>query len=166
MRVFAVCSAAAFLGLAPVSNAQTWQPELSLGLQTGLEGGDIGGQVGWQRARTRIVAGLDLGIDDEAYTKYGGRIFAELERGLGVGVELGVLYSVLPELTLFGGAALVVAPQTLFGATGQATYRWELGETFAAGFLLNLTALSLGGDRSEDGNLFWMLLGANLLVKP
>lgn len=139
---------------------------MSLGLQTGLEGGDTGGAVGWQRARTRVVVGLDLGVNDAAYSQYGARAFVDLERSLGVGAELGYLLPVLPEVSLFGGVTFVVAPESLVGATGQATYHWLIGETFSVGIVLSLSALPLGSDRPRGGSLFWSLLGISIEVMP
>lgn len=139
---------------------------MSLGLQTGVEGGDIGGAVGWQRARTRVVVGVDLGVNDAAYSQYGGRVFVDLERSLGVGAELGYLFPILPEVTLFGGVTFVVAPESLVGLTGQATYHWQFNDTFSLGVVLSLSALPLGSDRPSGGSLFWSLLGVSIEVAP
>src|SRR5262245_32588820 len=71
------------------AQAQTMVSDVQIGLSSGLEGSDTGVGPAWQRARTRIVVGLDMGNDEWANEAYGARAFVELERTVSVGAELG-----------------------------------------------------------------------------
>jgi hypothetical protein len=139
--------------------AQTMVSDAQIGLSTGLEGSDTGVGPAWQRARTRIVVGLDLGNDEWANEAYGVRAFVELERTVSVGAELGYVRWFLPELSFFFGGVGVFAPETLFGGTVAATYVLPLGERFGIPIWASLSALPFGSDRGNDGVVVWTLLG-------
>lgn len=139
--------------------AQTMVSDVQIGLSTGLEGSDTGVGPAWQRARTRIVVGLDLGSDEWANEAYGARAFVELERTVAVGAELGYVRWFLPELSFFFGGVGVFAPETLFGGTVAATYVLPMGERFGIPIWASLSALPFGSDRGNDGVVVWTLLG-------
>ncbi len=160
-----LASLAALFVCAPAVS-QELQPELSLRLSSGLEAADIGNGVGWQRARTRLGVGLNLGVDEAAYLDWGARAFVELERSLAFGGEVGVSETLGDSVSVFGGAAFVLVPSTLLGVTGQATYHIRLSERFSLGIVLNLSVLPLGSDRPAKGPVFWSLLGVQLSGRP
>ena len=141
---------------------QSWVSDVQLSLATGLEGADTGLGLGWQRARTRVVLGLDLGNDEIGYEAYGARAFVELERSVTVGAELGYVRWVIPELSLFFGAAAVLAPETLFGGTAAISYVIPLGKRLGIPIWSSLNALPLGSDRPGDGVVVWALLGVGI----
>jgi hypothetical protein len=145
-----------------VASAQSWVTDAQLSLATGMEGASGGGGVGWQRARTRLIFGLDLGNDEHGLDAYGVRTFVELERSLSVGLEVGYLRWVLPELSLFFGGVAVLAPSTLFGATAAANYTFPLGKRLGLSVLCSFSALPLGSDRPGDGVVVWGLLGLGI----
>lgn len=144
------------------ASAQSWVTDAQLSLATGLEGASGGGGVSWQRARTRLILGLDLGNDEHGVDAYGVRTFVELERSLSVGLEVGYLRWVLPELSLFFGGVAVLAPSTLFGATAAANYTFPLGKRLGLSVLASFSALPLGSDRPDDGVVVWGLLGLGI----
>ncbi len=144
------------------ARAQSWVTDAQLSVATGLEGASGGGGVGWQRARTRLIFGLDLGNDEHGLDAYGVRTFVELERSLSLGVEVGYLRWVLPELSLFFGGVGVLAPSTLFGVTAGANYTFPLGERLGLSVLGSFSALPLGSDRPDDGVVVWALLGLGI----
>src|SRR5689334_12581236 len=82
------------------ARAQTIVSDVHIGLSTGLEGSDTGAGPEWQRARTRVVVGFDMGSDEWANEAYGARAFVELERTVSVGAELGYVRWFLPELSV------------------------------------------------------------------
>jgi hypothetical protein len=141
------------------ASAQSMVSDVQVGLSSGLEGSDTGVGPAWQRARTRIVVGLDLGNDEWANEAYGVRAFVELERTVSVGAELGYVRWFLPELSFFFGGVGVFAPETLFGGTVAATYVLPMGERFGIPIWASLSALPFGSDRGNDGVVVWTLLG-------
>ena len=152
----ALCAAWLCAARAP---AQRWIADAHAGLKTGLEGADTGSGVDWQRARTRLVLGLDLGSDEAHFTTLGFRAFVELERSVGVGAELGVMHWFSPSWGIFGGAAAVIAPETLVGGTANLIYVLPLGESLGLYIDGSVSALPLGSDRPDDGTVLWVLIG-------
>ncbi|MEY4551465.1 MAG: hypothetical protein RL685_7660 [Pseudomonadota bacterium] len=148
--------------LPAVARAQSWVTDAQLSLASGLEGASGGGGVGWQRARTRLILGMDLGNDEHGVDAYGVRAFVELERSLSVGGEVGYLRWVLPELSLFVGGVAVLAPSTLFGVTAAGNYTFPLGKRLGLSILASFSALPLGNDRPDDGVVVWALLGLGI----
>ncbi len=142
--------------------AQSWVSDVQLSLATGLEGADTGLGLGWQRARTRVVLGVDLGNDETGNEAYGARAFVEMERSVSVGAELGYVRWVIPELNLFFGGVAVLAPETLFGGTAAITYLIPLGKRVGVPIWSSLNALPLGSDRPDDGVVVWVLLGVGI----
>jgi len=142
--------------------AQTLVSDVQIGLSSGLEGADTGVGPQWQRARTRVVVGFDLGNDEVANEAYGARAFVELERTVSVGAELGYVRWFLPELSFFFGGVGVFAPETLFGGTVAATYVLPMGKRFGIPIWASLSALPFGSDRGNDGVVVWTLLGVGV----
>ncbi len=139
--------------------AQSWVLDAHLGLKTGLEGADVGDGVDWQRARTRLVLGMDFGSDESHWTTIGARAFVELERSVSVGAELGVMHWFTPRLGGFIGGVAVIAPETLVGGTANLIYVFPLSEGFGLFVDGSISALPLGSDRPGDGTVLWLLLG-------
>jgi hypothetical protein len=144
------------------ASAQAWVSDVQVGLSTGFEGSDTGIGPQWQRARSRIVVGLDLGNDERSYEAYGARAFIELERGVSVGAELGYVRWFMPQLSFFFGGVAVLAPETLFGGTVAATYVLPMGKHFGIPIWASLNALPFGSDRGNDGVVVWTLLGVGV----
>jgi hypothetical protein len=139
--------------------------EVQLGFATGLEGADTGRGIAWQRARTRLILGADIGNPEDGPEAYGVRTFVELERSLSVGVELGYVRWFTPRLSLFFGGVGVLAPRTLFGGTAGANYVFPLGERAGLAVFSSFSALPLGNDRPGDGVVVWGLLGIGIRGK-
>jgi hypothetical protein len=144
------------------ASAQSWVSDVQIGLATGLEGSDTGLGPQWQRARGRVVVGLDLGNSETGYEAYGARAFVELERTVAVGGELGYVRWFMPNLNFFFGGVAVLAPATLFGGTVAATYVLPMGKHFAVPIWASISALPLGSDRGDDGIVVWTLLGVGV----
>lgn len=163
-RKYALSSALAALALLWPSTlrAQSWVSDVQLSLATGLEGADTGLGLGWQRARTRVVLGLDLGNDETGNEAYGARAFVEMERSVSVGAELGYVRWVIPELNVFFGGVAVLAPETLFGGTAAITYVIPFGRRVGIPIWGSLNALPLGSDRPDAGVVVWALLGVGV----
>jgi hypothetical protein len=152
----------ALSGVPATARAQSWVSDVQLSLGTGIEGADTGQGVAWQRARTRLSVGLDLGNDETGSQAYGIRSFVELERSLSVGAELGYVRWVLPELSLFFGGVGVFTPRTLFGGTAAANYVFPLGKRLGLAVFTSFSVLPLGSDLPGNGALVWGLLGVGI----
>jgi hypothetical protein len=156
-----VACSSALLVAGPVK-AQSWVLDAHAGLKTGLEGADTGSGVDWQRARTRLVLGLDLGSDEAHFTTIGMRAFVELERSVGVGAELGVMHWFTKRIGGFVGGVAVLTPETLVGGTANVIYQFPLGERLGVFVDASLSALPFGSDRPGDGTVLWVLLGVGV----
>jgi hypothetical protein len=144
------------------ARAQSWVSDAQIGLSTGFEASDTGIGPQWQRARGRVVVGVDLGNSETGYEAYGARAFIELERTVAVGGELGYVRWFTPNLNFFFGGVAVFVPETLIGGTVTATYLLPMGEHFAVPIWASLSALPFGTDRGNDGVVVWTLLGVGV----
>jgi hypothetical protein len=142
--------------------AQSWVSDVQIGVSTGFEGSDTGLGPQWQRARGRIVVGVDLGNSETGYEAYGARAFIELERTVALGGELGYVRWFTPNLNFFFGGVAVFMPETLIGGTVTATYLLPMGEHFAVPIWASISALPFGSDRGDDGVVVWTLLGVGV----
>ena len=157
--------ALAALGSSSDARAGGYFSEVQLGLATGVEGADTGAGIAWQRARTRLILGADIGNPENGPEAYGVRTFVELERSLSVGVELGYVRWFTPRFSLFFGGVGVLAPRTLFGGTAGVNYVFPLGERAGLALFSSFSALPLGNDRPDNGVVVWGLLGIGLRGK-
>ena len=144
------------------ASAQSWVSDVQVGISSGFEGSDTGLGPQWQRARGRIVVGMDLGNSEHGSEAYGARAFIELERTVSVGGELGYVRWFTPELNFFFGGVAVLAPETLFGGVVAATYVLPMGEKFGIPIWASINALPFGSDRGADGVVVWTLLGVGV----
>jgi hypothetical protein len=166
-RPSAVLVAALLLGAAMLvtspSHAQRWLVDGIAGLGTGLEGGDSSGDgVEWQRARTRIVAGFDLAIDESVYQAWGFRAFVELERRTDFGLELRYQRWISDTVGAHVELVGVIAPETLFGGGIGATVLFPLDDDIDLYLEPKVDALPLGSDLPGDSVLIWLLLNAGV----
>ena len=145
--------------------AQRWGEEGLVGIGTGLEGGDPGaGSLAWRRARTRIVLGFDMAADEAAYPAFGVRGFAEIEHAASVGLRLHYARWVAPWVGLFAGITGVVAPETLAGIGGGATFVIPLGRKVGLFAEPEFVALPVGSDVPSDSVVLWGLLSVGARV--
>src|SRR5690606_21188432 len=145
--------------------AEGWLMDAEIGLGTGLEGGDPGsGSIEWQRARTRIIAGVELRDDEDEVSGLGIRGFAEIEGRGSVGLDLRYQRWIVPAIGVHAGAIGTVAPETLLGAGVGARLVIPLGRR--AGLFVEpaFYALPIGSDLPDDSVLFWALLSGGLRV--
>jgi len=93
-----------------------WLVDGEFGLGTGLEGGNRGGDgIEWARARTRVVAGMDLRVDESESEGTGIRAFVEIEKQGSVGGEFRYVRWITRSVGFYGGVVGTVTPETLFG---------------------------------------------------
>lgn len=151
--------------LAVPASAEEWVYESFLGLGTGLEGGDGGeGTLAWQRARFRLIGGVDFRSSEMPRDGLGVRGVIELERRATLGAELRYSRWLGRGFGAYAGLTGTLAPETLFGATAGVTAVIPLGR---AGLFIepSFSALPLGSDLPEDSVLLWALLSVGVNVR-
>ncbi|MCC6216244.1 MAG: hypothetical protein IT376_15375 [Polyangiaceae bacterium] len=149
---------------APPAAAQEWITHGEVGAGTGLEGADRGEGGGFQRARTRIFAGVDLSVDETPDSGFGVRGFVEIERETGVGGSARYLRHVSRYVTLSLAGTAILVPATLFGGGVGAQLALPLGDEVAIFAEPGVSAFPFGGDRPGDGVVTWFSLDLGLRV--
>ncbi len=143
--------------------AQQWLVDGELAIGTGIEGGDAAeGSVAWQRARTRLTAGVELSVDEDPKQAYEVRAFAEFEPRVSVGAELHYVRWLDPRIGVFVGPTAVFAPGTLFGATVGLKFLFAMGKKTDIFIEPSFSALPLGSDLPDDGIVMWGLVAFGL----
>lgn len=158
-----VMLATALAVFAVPAQAQTLVTGGQLSLGSGLEAGDPGtGTTAFQRARTRLAAGVDARVDEDLRQGVGIVAFAEIEPHVGLGAELRYLRWLSPYVVAYAGPTGVVAPHTLLGASAGVQLRLPVGPHLHVIFEPSFAALPLGTDLSGDKVLLWGLFSAGL----
>jgi hypothetical protein len=153
------------MALALPARAEGWMYEGNVGLGTGLEGGDAGtGSMHWQRARFRLVAGLDLRSEESDNEGFGVRAVAELEKRGSFGGELRYARFVSRGFGAYAGICGTAFPETLLGLNGGATVVIPLGRP-ALFIEPSFAALPFGSDVPDDSIVFWALLTVGVNVR-
>jgi hypothetical protein len=149
--------------IAHSAQAQSWMMNGEIGAGTGLEGGSPrDGGVSWHRARTRIMGGLDMNVDEDAYQSFGFRAFVELEHTTTLGGSFHYTFWPAKTVGLFAGFTGVVAPETLLGVEAGGTFVIPLGKKLGIFIEPSIAALPLGGDLPKGSVVIWTLLSAGL----
>jgi hypothetical protein len=149
--------------LAPPAKAEGWLLDGQFGLGSGMEGGDPGsGSLEWQRARLRVIAGLDMRTDEDESEGMGFRAFAEVEKRGSVGGEARYIRWISRSFGVHAGVLGTLAPETLVGAGVGATFVIPLGKRLGVYIEPSFSALPLGSDLPGDTILMWGLLSAGV----
>ncbi len=149
--------------LAAPAVAQQHLIDGEFGVGTGLEGGDARGDgVEWKRARLRILAGVDLRVDETAGEGWGFRGFVELEQRATLGDEVRYLRWFSPSVGGYVGAIGTMTPETLAGVGVGARFLIPLGSKTSIFLEPSFNALPLGSDVPGDSVLVWALFNAGL----
>jgi hypothetical protein len=151
--------------LAGPASAEGWVYESFIGLGTGLEGGDGGeGSLAWQRARFRLIGGVDFRSEEMPLDGFGARAVVEFERRATLGAELRYSRWLGRGFGAYAGLTGTVAPETLLGGTAGVTAVIPLGR---AGLFIepSFSAMPLGSDLPEDSVLLWALITVGLNVR-
>ncbi len=162
-RVSASLFAVVGLAWSQAAAAQQWIIDGEVAIATGAEGGDAAdGKVGWQRARTRLIAGVQLSVDEDPRQAYEVRAFAEFEPRVSVGAELHYIRWLDTRIGVFAGPTAVFAPGTLFGGTVGFKFLFEMGKKTDVLIEPSFSALPLGSDLPDGGIVMWGLVAFGL----
>lgn len=163
-RRAALLGVALLLG-APAAGAQTWGLHGLAGATTGVEGGNAADQgVAYRRARTRVMVGGDAVADEAAYPAFGVRGFVEVEQRVTVGIGAQFTRWATPAVGLYVGPRAVLAPETLLGAAGGATFLLPLGRQLFLFAEPEVAAMPLGSDVPRGSVVVWGLLSLGVRV--
>lgn len=138
------------------AHAEGWMANGVFAVGTGLQGGDPGnGQVGWTRARTRVLAGIDLRNDEEQSDGLGFYGFAEVERRTSFGGE--VRYERWWTSTIAFHAAVLgtFVPETMVGVGVGARLGFPIGRKFTLFLEPGVAAFPIGSDLPGKSVLIW-----------
>lgn len=160
VRAAALCAA---IFLARPARAESWLLDAEIGLGTGLEGGNADGQgIDWQRARTRVVAGFEMRVDESETEGVAFRAFTEIEQRASIGAEARYVRWMSRGFGLYVGALGTIAPRTLFGGGVGARFVIPFGKRVGLFLEPSFNALPLGSDLPDDTVPLWVLGSAGL----
>jgi len=163
-RIAAVVLAA--LAVAPrPSRAEGWMTNGVFALGTGLQGGDPGsGGVQWARARTRIIAGVDLRSDEFLTDGLGVYSFAEIERTATWGAEVRYERWWTPTVGFHLSAIGVIVPESMVGPAVGARFGRPLGKKATVFLEPGFAVFPIGSDRPGGNVILWAMLNGGVGV--
>ena len=164
MKIWLALATAALASFTAAHEAQAEELLMdgNFGIGTGLEGGDPGTGMQWQRARFRVLGGVDLRSDEGPADALGLRAFVEVERRASVGAEVRYERWMARNFGVWADLTGTFAPQTLFGGGFGCTAIIPFGKKVGLFIEPSFQALPLGSDTPGDGILIWGLLSAGV----
>ncbi len=123
---------------------------------TGLQGGDPGtGSVAWTRARTRLIAGVDLRSDEARSNGIGFYGFAEIERRASFGAE--VRYQRWWTTTIGFHASILgtLVPESMVGAGVGARFGFPIANKLTLFLEPGFAVLPFGSDLPSNSIILW-----------
>ena len=164
-QLFSLALASSTIAYSLSAHAEGWQTNGVFALGTGLQGGDPGtGTVAWNRARTRVMAGVDL-RDDEALTDgmgfYG---FAEIERRATFGGEVRYERWWTPTIGFHVSLIGVIAPETMVGPGVGARFGFPIGKKVTLFLEPGFAVFPFGSDLPKGNVVLWAILNGGVGV--
>jgi hypothetical protein len=164
-RQSALISAIIVLSMASPALAEGWLTNGVFALGTGLEGGDPGsGSVVWTRARTRVMAGVDLRNDEAMADGVGFYGFSEIERHASFGAEARYERWWTPTIGFHVSAIGVLVPETMVGPGVGARFGFPIGHKVTFFLEPGFAAFPLGSDLPHDSVILWATLNGGIGV--
>jgi hypothetical protein len=149
------------MSFVPRASAEGWLANGVFAVGTGLQGGDPGtGSVSWVRARTRLLAGIDLRNDEAQSDGFGLYGFAEIERRATFGGE--VRYERWWTSTIAFHASILgtVTPESMVGLGVGARFGFPIAKKATLFLEPGFAAFPIGSDLPGKSVLLWgTLLG-------
>jgi hypothetical protein len=143
------------------AHAEGWLINGVFAVGTGLQGGDPGtGRVAWTRARTRLLAGVDLRNDEAQSDGFGVYGFTEIERRATFGGEARYQRWLTSTIGLHAAILGTVTPESMVGAGVGARLGFPIGKKVTLFLEPGFAAFPLGSDLPGKSVLLWgTLLG-------
>jgi hypothetical protein len=168
-RILACClSGSAVLATSLVTQtakAEGWDTNGVFALGTGVQGGDPGtGTVAWARARTRVIAGVDLRSDEAMTDGFGVYGFAEVERRATFGAEARYERWLTPTIGVHVGFLGTIAPQTMFGPGVGARLGLPIGKKATLFLEPGFAVFPVGSDLPKGNVILWGTLSGGIGV--
>ncbi len=147
------------------SNAEGWQTNGVFALGTGFQGGDPGtGSVAWMRARTRIMAGVDLRSDEFLTDGIGFYGFAEIERRATFGAEARYERWLTPTIGFHVSVLGVIAPETMVGPGVGLRLGFPIGKHVSLFLEPGFAVFPVGSDLPGGNILLWGMFNGGIGV--
>lgn len=147
------------------AGAEGWQTNGVFALGTGLQGGDPGnGSVAWTRARTRVIAGVDLRDDEDLTDGIGFYGFAEIERRATFGAEARYERWWTPTIGFHVSLIGIVTPETMVGPGVGARFGFPLGKKVTFFLEPGFAVFPLGSDLPKGNVVLWAILNGGIGV--
>jgi hypothetical protein len=142
-----------------------WLVDGVFAVATGLEGGDPGnGTVTWSRARTRVLAGIDLRTDESSSNGYGFYGFTEIEKRTSLGGEIRFQHWWTPTIAFHGGFLGTLFPETMIGIGAGARFGFPIGKKATLFLEPGFAAFPIGSDLPGNSVLIWGTLAGGVGV--
>jgi hypothetical protein len=128
---------------------------------TGFQGGDPGtGRVEWERARTRVLGGIDLRNDEYKSDGIGFYGFAEVERRASFGGEIRYERWWTSTIGFHAAVVGIAFPETLLGLGVGSRFGFPIGKQVTLFLEPGFSAFPIGSDLPKGSVLLWgTLLG-------
>lgn len=136
--------------------AEGWITNGVFAVGTGLQGGDPGtGQVAWTRARTRLLAGVDLRNDEARSDGMGFYGFAEIERRASFGAELRYARWWTSTIAFHASILGTIVPESMVGAGVGARFGFPIANKATLFLEPGFAAFPFGTDLPGNSVLLW-----------
>jgi hypothetical protein len=164
-RCFAALALIALGTAAGTSRAEGWLTNGVFALGSGLQGGDPGsGSVQWARARTRVMAGVDLRSDEFMTDGFGFYSFAEIERRATWGAEVRYERWWTPTIGFHVSAIGVIVPNTMVGPAVGARFGFPIGKKATLFLEPGFAVFPVGTDLPQGNVILWAMLNGGIGV--
>lgn len=145
--------------------AEGWLTNGVFALGTGLQGGDPGtGTVAWSRARTRVLAGIDLRSDESDSNGMGFYGFAEIERRPSFGGEVRYERWWTKTVAFHASILGLVAPESMVGLGVGARFGFPIGKKVTLFLEPGFAAFPVGSDLPGNSVIVWGTLAGGVGV--
>ncbi len=145
--------------------AEGWLTNGVFALGSGLQGGDAGaGSVQLARARTRVMAGVDLRSDESLADGVGFYGFAEVERRATFGAEMRYERWWTPTIGFHVSLIGVMVPNTMVGPGVGARIGFPIGKKLTLFFEPGFAVFPLGSDLPQGNVILWAMLNGGIGV--
>ena len=146
------------------ASAQQLEIAAAADLIAGIEGGGSGYAAGVRRTRTTLRVGADFWVDEWPNSSLGVGALIEIEPSASFGADLRYQHRVANDFVFHVGAAAIIAPKHMIGATFGAAYRIDVTEILEINVGPMGTVYFMGADLPDKQVLWQTTLGGGVRV--